>query len=219
MDSTTASHHAVRREADNLQATDGHRRFRRRRFAAHSTGDETIIMHAVARAREGDEDGLRLLYLRYADRVYSHVCTIVHDEHAAEDVTQTVFARLERKLQNYEPSVVPFGAWITRVAHNAAIDHIRAQRQIPCEVVRDPDTALEDLGRERLESLRTALAELPVDQREVLVLRFVLGLSAREIAERIGRSENAVHALQHRGRRKLQAELVRLEAAPAAAAV
>jgi RNA polymerase sigma-70 factor (ECF subfamily) len=218
MDSITASHHAVRREADNLQATDGHRRFRRRRYAAQSMGDEKIVAHAVARAREGDEDGIRLLYLRYADRVYSHVCTIVHDEHAAEDVTQTVFARLERKLQHYEPRVVPFGAWITRVAHNAAIDHIRAQRQIPCEVVRDPETMLEDLGRERLESLRAALATLPVDQREVLVLRFVLGLSSAEIAARIGRSENAVNALQHRGRRKLQAELVRLEAAPAAAA-
>jgi RNA polymerase sigma-70 factor (ECF subfamily) len=217
MDSITASHHAVRREADNLQATDGHRRFRRRRFVAHSPGDERIIVRAVARAREGDEDGIRLLYLRYADRVYSHVCTIVHDEHAAEDITQTVFARLERKLQTYKPRVVPFGAWITRVAHNAAIDHIRAQRQIPCEAVRDPDTAAEDLGRERLESLRAALAALPADQREVLVLRFVLGLGAGEIAERMGRTENAVHALQHRGRRKLQAELVRLEAAPAAA--
>lgn len=204
-------------EADHLQAKDGHRRFRRRRFPAHAMGDERIVAHAVARAREGDEDGLRLLYLRYADCVYTHVCTIVHDEHAAEDVTQTVFARLERKLKNYEPRVVPFGAWITRVAHNAAIDHLRAQRQIPCEVVHDPDTALEDLGRDRLESLRSALAVLPTDQREVLVLRFVLGLSAGEIATRIGRSENAVHALQHRGRRRLQAELVRLEAAPAGA--
>jgi RNA polymerase sigma-70 factor (ECF subfamily) len=218
MDSITASHHAVRREADNLQATDGHRRFRRRRFTAHSMGDERIIARAVERAREGDQDGLRLLYLRYRDRVFTHVCTLVHDEHAAEDVTQTVFARLERKLQNYEPRVVPFAAWITRVARNAAIDHIRAYRQIPCEVVRDPDTALDDLGRERLESIRAALASLPADQREVLVLRFVLGLSAGEIADRIGRSENAVHALQHRGRRKLQSELVRLDAAPAAAA-
>jgi RNA polymerase sigma-70 factor (ECF subfamily) len=84
--------------------------------------------------------------------------------------------------------------------------------------VRLADIGMAEVGHERSRDLRHALEQLPEDQREVLVLRFVLGLSASEIAERMGRSENAVHALQHRGRRKLQAELVRLEAAPAAAA-
>jgi RNA polymerase sigma-70 factor (ECF subfamily) len=112
---------------------------------------------------------------------------------------------------------VPFAAWITRVAHNAAIDHLRAQRLVPCEEVRDPESAAEDLGRERLEALRAALSVLPTDQREVLVLRFIVGMTPGEIAERLDRSENAVHALQHRGRRRLRSELVRLEAAPVAA--
>jgi DNA-directed RNA polymerase specialized sigma24 family protein len=48
------------------------------------------------------------------------------------------------------------------------------------------------------------------------VMRFILGLSPREIAERIGRSEDAVHGLQHRGRRALRAELIRLQSAPTA---
>ena len=218
MESITARITPFVMEADSLQAAQGHGGFRRRRFADHAKGNEGVVLDAIMRARDGHEDGLRLLYLRYADTVYSHVCSIVHDEHAAEDVTQTVFSRLERKLQRYEPQVVPFAAWITRVAHNAAIDHLRAQRLIPCEEVRDPEAAAEDVGRERLEALREALSGLPADQREVLVLRFVLGLAPGEIAERLGRSENAVHALQHRGRRRLQAELVRLEAAPVAAA-
>ena len=218
MESITARNHAIRLEADSLQALKGQGRFRRRRFADHSKGNERVVLDAVVQARDGNEDGLRLLYLRYADHVYSYVCTIVSDEHAAEDVTQTVFSRLEKKLQRYEPQVVPFAAWITRVAHNAAIDHLRAQRLVPCEEVRDPEVAAEDLGRERLECLREALSALPSDQREVLVLRFIVGLTPGEIAGRLGRTESAVHALQHRGRRRLRAELVRLEAAPVAAA-
>ena len=94
---------------------------------------------AVARAKDGDADALRFLYLRYADNVYGYVCSIVRDEHEAEDVTQHIFAKLLTALARYEPRVVPFSAWILRVAHNAAIDHVRARRPVPFEEVHSPD--------------------------------------------------------------------------------
>lgn len=59
---------------------------------------------------------------------------------------------------------------------------------------------------------------MPNEQREVVVLRFVGGMTPGEIAHRMGRTENAVHALQHRGRRRLRTELQRLDAAPVALA-
>jgi RNA polymerase sigma-70 factor, ECF subfamily len=105
-----------------------------------------------------------------------------------------------------------------RVAHKAAIDHVRSRRLVPCDQVRSPDMPADDVGRERLDALRVALSGLSTDQREVVVLRFVGGITPSEIAERMGRSENAVHALQHRGRRRLRSELERLDAAPAALA-
>jgi RNA polymerase sigma-70 factor (ECF subfamily) len=58
---------------------------------------------------------------------------------------------------------------------------------------------------------------LPANQREVLVLRHVAGLSAREIAERLGKTEASIHGLHHRGRRALSAALQELEATPVAA--
>jgi RNA polymerase sigma-70 factor, ECF subfamily len=208
----------VRLEADRLQASNTTGRFRRRRTLDHSPAGERLVLDAVLRAKDGDRDALRFLYLRYADNVYGYVCSIVRDEHEAEDVTQQIFAKLLTALARYEPRSVPFSAWILRVAHNASIDHVRARRMVPCEEVRNPEQEAEDIGRERLTDIREALESLPAEQREVIVLRFIAGLSPCEIAERLGRSEDAVHGLQHRARRTLRRELVRLESAPAAVA-
>jgi RNA polymerase sigma-70 factor, ECF subfamily len=206
----------IRVEADRMQSANQSGRLHRRRTLEPQPGGERLVLDAVIRAKVGDRDALRFLYLRYADNVYGYVCSIVRDEHEAEDVTQQIFAKLMSALERYEPRSVPFSAWILRVAHNASIDHVRARRAVPCEEVRSPEQEAEDVGRERLADLREALESLPAEQREVIVLRFIAGFSPGEIAERIGRSEDAVHGLQHRARRTLRRELVRLESAPAA---
>src|SRR5918992_302159 len=149
--STTRQQGAIRREADQIEAAVGRGRFRRRRKLETTPHGERLVLAAVARAKEGDADALRYLYLRYADNVYGYVCSIVRDEYEAEDVTQQIFAKLLTALARYEPRVV-------------------------------------------------------------LVLRFLVGLSPGEIAERMGRSEDAVHGLQHRGRRRLRSEMLALAA-------
>jgi RNA polymerase sigma-70 factor (ECF subfamily) len=206
----------IRREADRIEATVGRGRFRRRRTIEQSPRNEQLVLDAVARAKAGDQDALRFLYLRYSDNVYGYVCSIVRDEHDAEDVTQQVFAKLSSAIVRYEPRSVPFSAWILRVAHNASIDHVRSRRAIPVEDVRGTEVEADDVGRDLGAALRTALAALPPDQREVLVLRFIAGMSPGEIADRMGRSEDAIHGLQHRGRRTLRKELQRLGSAPSA---
>ena len=143
-------------------------------------------------------------------------CSIVRDEHEAEDVTQHIFARLAVALARYEPRSVPFSGWILRVAHNAAIDHIRLHRPVPCDDVRPVTDLDRDDSRERFRDLDAALSTLPDDQRLVIVLRFIVGLTPAEVAARMGRSPDAVHALQHRARRALKGELVRLQAGPMA---
>ena len=205
---------AIRREADHIESTVDRGRFRRRRTLDHSPASERLVLAAVARAKEGDADALRFLYLRYADNVYGYVCSIVRDEHEAEDVTQHIFAKLMTALDRYESRVVPFSAWILRVAHNAAIDHMRARRPMPCEEVRSTELPVDVSGRERFADLQLALDALPPEQRDVIMLRFLVGLSPREIAERLGRSEDAVHGLQHRGRRRLRREMQRIQEEP-----
>jgi RNA polymerase sigma-70 factor (ECF subfamily) len=190
-------------------------RFQRKRtLEDHDASSRAIVNRAVARAKAGDREALRVLYVTFSDNVYGYVCSILHDEHDAEDVTQQVFMKLMRVIGRYEQRSMPFSAWVLRVAHNAAIDHMRARRVIPCETVRGADDASDEVGIECRRSLQAALHDLPEEQRRVVVLRHVLGLSPGEIAAQMGKSENAVHGLHHRGRRAMRESLTRLGSAP-----
>ena len=122
---------AVRRAADRLKATAARSGYRRRRQLAHPPDAVALVAAATELGLDGDEDALRLLYLLYADNVFGFVLAIVHDEHDAEDITSEVFARLPRALAHYRVSSTPFAAWLLRVARNAALDHLRAQRSVP----------------------------------------------------------------------------------------
>jgi len=179
----------------------------------HNDRDPAIAA-AVRRAQAGDMEAIRFLYLRYKNNVYGYVLSIVRDEHDAEDATQHVFLKLISVIQSYQPRKVPFTAWIIRVARNVAVDYQRDRRSIPCEEVFAPSLPTDDSGPERRWGLEQALETLPDDQRDVVMLRHLVGLSPTEIAERMGRTEASVHGLHHRGRENLRRELANIECAP-----
>jgi RNA polymerase sigma-70 factor (ECF subfamily) len=185
---------------------------------ARENGASRLTQQAVARAKAGDSEGLHYLYVRYADDVLRYVASFVRDQHEAEDITQNVFAKLMTAIKKYEQREVPFEAWILRVARNASLDHLRAKRAIPTEEVRVADSGGAQVGLDRGRALRQALEDLPEDQREVLVLRHIVGLSPAEIAGTLDKTESSIHGLHHRGRRSLRASLIELDAAPVVAA-
>jgi RNA polymerase sigma-70 factor, ECF subfamily len=184
------------------------------RISLRDRQDADLLQRAIARAKEGDPSALDFLYVRYADDVCGYVQSIVRDRFEAEDITQTLFSKLLTKIRRYEQREVPFSAWILRVARNAALDHIRSRRMVPVEDVRISDAGQDEIRFDRYSSLRDALAQLPEQQREVLVLRHVAGLTPLEIARHMRKTESSVHGLHHRGRGALQAALRELEAAP-----
>jgi RNA polymerase sigma-70 factor, ECF subfamily len=175
--------------------------------------EDRLLRKAVSLAKQGDRAGLRYLYLRYAGDVYRYVLAIVRDHHEAEDITHNVFTKLIDNIRLYQPGEVPFGGWIVRVARNTAIDHVRSRRPVPTdEFPRDEGAESPPLG-----DLLSALGELPREQREVIVLRHIVGLTPIEIASLLGKSESSVHGLHNRGRRTLQASLSDRGAVPAVA--
>ena len=181
------------------------------------TEDGLLVQRAVARAKQGDAEGIHFLYVRFHDDVLRYVNSVVRDYHEAEDITHNVFAKLMKAIIKYEERAVPFTAWIMRVARNAALDHLRARRAIPTEEVRVSETAEADSNLDRGLDIREALEELPTDQREVLVLRHVMGFTPVEIACTLEKTESSVHGLHHRGRRTLQGALESRDAGPVVA--
>jgi RNA polymerase sigma-70 factor, ECF subfamily len=181
-----------------------------------SQQEDRPLQRAIVAAKAGDVGALDYLYTRFADDVRGYVASIVVNRDDADDVTHDVFLKLTRVICRYEPRTVPFVAWLMRVARNAAIDHVRARRQVPMDDLRVDGPA--DDGRDGLRALRSALRRLPDDQRQVLVLRHLVGLTPGEIADRLHRTESSVHGLHHRGRRTLRGALVEEGFAPVTAA-
>ena len=159
---------------------------------------------ALVQAARARPEAFGELYSRYLTRVYRYMRSRSRSEEDAADLTQQVFLQSISGLSGYRGDA-PFAAWLFRIARNVAAD---ASRRRPGGVSwdslpealhpvgeGDPEAAV--LRRERLARLRDQLAELEPEKRELLALRFVARLKAREIATVTGKSEAAVQkALQ-----------------------
>ena len=195
--------------------TPAARAFVRQELGRSPHREDERLARAIVSAKDGSRDAVSYIYCRYADSVCRYVQTIVHDEHEAQDIMQSVFVKLLTNIKRYEFRDVPFAAWLFRVARNVALDHLRQRRAVPVDEVRHADASATGPSDEaKAASLRNALGELPDAQRVTIVLRHFTGLSPGEIARRIGTSEASVHGLHHRGRRALQRALIASGAAP-----
>src|SRR5881227_279114 len=156
-----------------LNVTDGQVGFRVNTTLDESPAATREVRLAVARAKEGDRDAVRFLYVRYSDNVYGYVRSIVRDDREAEDLTQHVFLKLVTVIAKYEDRGVPFSGWLLRLARNVALDHLRRRRPTLTDEVLRADTHVEDGSRERARDLHAALAALPEEQRDVMIMRHV----------------------------------------------
>ena len=162
------------------------------------------------RAAQRDRAAFGALYRRYLDRVYGYCFYLLGDHHDAEDVTERTFVAALAAIDGYRDEGATFRAWLFRIAHNQLANALRTRhrhRTAPLDGVPEPMTHADPAGllslAEEARGLRRALEQLPDDRRQVVVLRFVDGLTAREIGAVLGRSEGAVRVLQHRALRQL----------------
>jgi RNA polymerase sigma-70 factor (ECF subfamily) len=168
----------------------------------------------VADAAKGDRAAFRELLDTYHDRVFRFASARLASSEEAQDVVQEVFLAVWRGLPRFHyEHEGSFPGWIFGIARNVVGTHLRQRGRatfVPLEDEADPPTRFE----ERIESqqvLLAALDKLPELQREVLVMRFVAGLSTREVGEATGRSEGAVASLQMRGLARMRKALGGIE--------
>jgi RNA polymerase sigma-70 factor (ECF subfamily) len=174
---------------------------------------------ADVRAAQDDPAAFDRLYRRYVDRVYSYAFYQLADHHEAEDVTERTFLSALAAIGRYQDDGSTFRAWLFRIAHNAIANAHRSRarrRTEPIESIAEPTAPGADpaalLARaDRTRAVRAALAAIPAERRQVIVLRFVDGLSSREIGAVLGRSPGAARVLLHRALADLAAELDRAD--------
>lgn len=170
---------------------------------------------AAVRAAQADRAAFEILYRRYLDRVYAYAFYQLGDHHDAEDATERTFLAALAALPTFDPDGAGFRAWLFRIAHNTVSNARRTRRRrhadpLPEGFERpapDADPAGLVARAEELRRVLGALGELPEERRQVVLLRFVDGLSAREIGEVLGRSPGAARVLLHRALRDLAGRL------------
>lgn len=172
--------------------------------------DERIPPPVVEAARQGDKGALAQVCERFYPRIYRYISHRVGDARDAEDLAGEVFVRMLGSIREQRGNLE---AWLFRIAGNVVTDHYRkrAVRSVEVELPEempgagDPEAAVERiLDGERL---RKGLKALTEEQREMVILRFIMGYEPDEVAAITGRSAGAVRALQFRALSALRAAL------------
>jgi RNA polymerase sigma-70 factor (ECF subfamily) len=165
----------------------------------------------VEAAQQGDVDAFGQLYDRYVDVVHRYAFARLGDRTLAEDVTSETFLRALRRIGTLSYRGRDVGAWFVTIARNLVLDHVKSGRN-RYEVVSgdplEPELGTEGpepavLRRLSAEELLRCVRQLPPDQQECVVLRFLQSMSVAETATAMDRNAGAVKALQHRALRRL----------------
>jgi RNA polymerase sigma-70 factor (ECF subfamily) len=175
------------------------------------SAEASRLIALVELARGGDSEAFGMLYDHYNASVYRFVYYRVGSVALAEDLTSETFFRALRSMSSFKWQGKDFGAWLMTIARNLTADHYKAgrtRREFATDdmgahdsVTEGPETSV--LASLANEALLQALGELPAEQQECLVMRFLQGLSIAETAKVLGRSDGAVKQLQLRGVRNL----------------
>ncbi len=166
------------------------------------------IKSIVEKAKSNSE-AFGEIYDLYVDKIYNYIYYRVKKKEEAEDLTQTVFLKALEAIKRYESRTVPFSSWLFRIAHNIVVDHYRKSKTIERveETLPSAEISQEVERLDEKESLLKAINNLKDEHREVIILKFIEGFSNKEIAQIIGKTENAVKLLQFRALKKLREKL------------
>jgi RNA polymerase sigma factor (sigma-70 family) len=175
--------------------------------------DETFLTTLEA-ARAGAEWAWAALYRDLAPSVLRYVRA--RGAREPEELVGSVFLDVVRALPRFAGGRLEFRTWVFTIAHHRLVDELRRRRRQPCEVAPSeilaeaaPRGNVEDDALQPLvaEEVRRVLGHLSTDQRDVLLLRILVGFSIAETARVLGKRPGAVKSLQFRGLAALKREI------------
>ncbi|MBS1904054.1 MAG: sigma-70 family RNA polymerase sigma factor [Bacteroidetes bacterium] len=189
-----------------------------RNFSQRGERDDETLLANIA---TGDSEALSALYDKYQRRIYSLVLKIVRNEDDAAEVMQDVFLQVWEKAGLFDQERGSFGAWLTTLAHNKAINVLRSRRykKSALEVRQDLEelsgvvsdatierrTALdEQVEASDREQMLSLLAQIPEAQRQALTMAYYSGYSQTEIADALGVPLGTVKTRMRQGMIKLR---------------
>jgi RNA polymerase sigma-70 factor (ECF subfamily) len=157
-------------------------------------------LDTVALAAAGDAEAFAALYERYLGPVYRFMAARTGSPEEAADLTQQVFLNAFRAIRRYRAGRAGFAPWLFRIARNLSTDVSRRRRptlpidELPSAFQEAPHASPEAaaIQGERVRTLHAEVAKLDPEKQELLALRYAAGLSSREIAAVVGKSEAAV---------------------------
>jgi RNA polymerase sigma-70 factor (ECF subfamily) len=181
----------------------------------HQPGHDDL----VAGFRAGRPDAVQAVYQRYARPVATVARSVVgNDQAMIDDIVQQTFAKAWQAAARFDDTR-ELAPWLYTIARRTAIDHVRAERR-PDRSDQRPETKLEAAtASDSLErtweafEVRRAVGRLPADEREIVRLSHLLGLTHHEIAERLHVPVGTVKSRSHRAHRRLTSALAHLRSA------
>jgi RNA polymerase sigma-70 factor, ECF subfamily len=181
--------------------------------SAEEEGGPPASTEARAESKAELDRAFEQLYRDHLRDVYSYSYYRVGNHHDAEDLTEQAFLQAYRHFERArrESNGRPLRPWLIRIAHNLASNYHRDRARRPTaalDAVEPPShphgTERVVEGREGLREVMEHLEQLPEDRREALIMRFALGMSNREIARALGRTDGATKVLIHRAIKQLE---------------
>ena len=167
--------------------------------------DEPSDRDLVRRTRRGDRDAAADLFRRYWRDAWRAAYAITGRRAVADDVAADGFERAFAALDRFDERR-PFGPWLHRIVANRALDILRMERRLSAEELPDsPDIAPVHAAGDR--TLLTVVADLPLDRRVVVVLRYGVGMTPKQIAETLDLPVGTVNSRLARALEQLRESL------------
>ena len=163
---------------------------------------------AVQLCQDGSLDAFRHVVERYQDVLYGTAYLMTSNGAIAEECVQESFLSAWRGIGGFR-SGSPLKPWLVRILVNTVLD-LRRRRNLPTEYIEGTDLSGEsDLAKQvsDREAIRQALAVLPEEQRQVVMLKYFTGMTTSETAEALGCAEGTVKSRLHRALQHMKVEL------------